>query len=96
MNSCGNMPVVVQNVSELLWRKKDKTLTCGFPSITVLKFITKKKKKKLQSHFYLGYFKQTPVRQWGSSLEVLILQRSGSVPEQYHARTHEWRGSQKS
>lgn len=33
---------------------------------------TQEKKKKPQSHFYLGYFKQTPVRQRGSSVEVLI------------------------
>lgn len=72
------MPVVVQNVSELLWREQDKTPTCSFPSITVLKEIyhthkKERKKKKPQSHFYLGYFKQTPVRQRGSSVEVLIL-----------------------
>lgn len=46
MNSCGNMPVVVQNVSELLWRQQDKTLTYSFPFITIFKAINHTENKK--------------------------------------------------
>lgn len=43
INSCGNMPVVVQNVLELLQREEDKPLNCSFPSVTILNKIYHRK-----------------------------------------------------
>lgn len=37
MSSWGYMPVVVQNVPELLWKEQGKALTCGLPATTIFK-----------------------------------------------------------
>lgn len=70
------MPVVVQNVSELLWREQDKPPTCSFPPITILKEIYHKKikiKMGCKTIFTWGILSKPLYNEGGSALVVLIL-----------------------